>query len=207
MTNVASTKVRAVVLCSGNGSNFEAIARNVQKGSLPLELLAMICDQPGAKAIERARNLGVPTVVLPKKKEESRANYDLQLNAEIKRLKPDLLVLAGFMRLLAPSTLALCKIINIHPSLLPEFPGKDAYLQAYDAGVKATGITVHWVDEGIDTGPIIAQRRFEIGDCTSVEEVQARGIAIEQEFYSEVLAQVVHYWNEVNQGDTRVRTH
>jgi len=172
--------VSLAVFASGNGSNFEAIAKK-------FNISLLVCDKPGAKVIERASNYGVPSLVLSPKDYPSKDSYE---EAILTRLKADnigLIALAGYMRIIGATILNEYenRIINIHPSLLPAFPGKDAVKQAYDYGVKISGVTVHYVDAGIDTGQIIDQRAVEVGE--SLEAFEKEIHKVEHQLYVDVL--------------------
>ncbi|MEO0236268.1 MAG: phosphoribosylglycinamide formyltransferase, partial [candidate division WOR-3 bacterium] len=165
-----------VILASGNGSNFEAIVRKIVKNNWPITVKALITDNPLAYAIQRARRLKVPTIILDYKSFKSKEDYNKTLLEKLVDLKPDLVVLAGYMRILPPFIVERFRyrIINIHPALLPAFPGLNAIERAYKAGCKITGITIHYVDEGVDTGPIIEQAALRIRKGESLEELERR---------------------------------
>lgn len=150
---------RVVVLASGRGSNFAALARAVDAGECRADLVALISDRPKAEALERASTRGMPTTVVPKAKGEDREAWSTRLLDAVRAHRPDLVVLAGFMKVLGPSFVDAFerRIVNVHPSLLPSFPGLDAPGQAIAAGVHVSGCTVHLVDRHVDTGPILAQ--------------------------------------------------
>ena len=150
--------MRVGVLASGGGSNFQALtAALAADASARVELL--LCNVPGAKALERAEALGVASVLLDHRQFASRAEFDAELVKTLRAHRIELVCLAGYMRLVSPAFLGAFpqRVINVHPALLPAFPGLHAARQALEAGVKVTGCTVHFVDEGTDTGPIIAQ--------------------------------------------------
>ena len=153
--------MRVAILVSGRGSNMEAIIKTKQAGGLPrAEIALVLSDTPDAPALEKARNLGVQTVFLdPKPYRKKREEYDAAVVQVLKEHNIEFIVLAGFMRLLTPVLLDAFsnRIINIHPALLPAFPGLHAQKQALDYGAKVSGCTVHFVDKGVDTGPIILQ--------------------------------------------------
>ena len=150
---------RIGVLLSGRGSNFEALAESIRAGRLPnAEIALVVSNREGAPGIEKAQARGIPTRVIPSKGLEREA-YDRQVAAALQEARVDLVCLAGFMRLLSPYFVAAFpqRILNIHPSLLPSFPGLEAQRQALEYGVKFSGCTVHFVDENLDAGPIVAQ--------------------------------------------------
>lgn len=182
------------IFASGSGSNFQAIVEAVKSGSLQANISLMVCDKVGAFAIERAKKENIPQFVFTAKDYNSKAEYEKEILNKLREYDIDLIVLAGYMRLIGSTLLREFegKIINIHPSLLPAFPGKDAIGQALNAKVKVSGVTVHFVDEGMDTGPIIAQKEIEISDDESLESLQTKIHAIEHELYPAVLQKVLH---------------
>ncbi|MBP2132855.1 phosphoribosylglycinamide formyltransferase-1 [Methanomicrobium sp. W14] len=148
------------VLASGRGSNFQAVIDKITEGSINAEIICLITDNPDAYSIKRAVNAGIPAKVIDYRSFKSRDEYNISLCQAMKEINPDLFVLAGYMRLLDKKTAGEFKdrMINIHPALLPSFTGLHAQRQAIDYGVKIAGCTVHFVDEGMDSGPIILQR-------------------------------------------------
>jgi phosphoribosylglycinamide formyltransferase 1 len=184
------SKIRAAVFASGTGSNFEAIMR---KRNLACEIVVLICDKPGASVIEKASNRGVQTFVLNPKEFSTKEEYEMQILHVLQKLDVSWIFLAGYMRLIGPTLLNtyVGRIVNIHPSLLPAFPGKNAIGQALEAGVKVTGVTIHFVDEGMDTGPIIFQREIDIVEDDTEETLQVRIQQVEHELYPEVINQLV----------------
>lgn len=183
---------RLGILISGRGSNFEAIARNVAAGTIPAEIAVVLSNRPDAAGIETARRLGLHTVVLPSRGLD-RDVYDRALADEIERCQVDLVCLAGFMRLLSAGFIRRFpnRILNIHPSLLPAFPGLDAQHQALAHGVKIAGCTVHFVDEDLDAGPIVLQAAVPVLDDDTVATLSARILAEEHRIYSEAIRLVL----------------
>jgi len=179
---------RLGILLSGRGSNFEAIARQVGSGAIDAEIAVVICNRPDARGLETAQSLSLPAVCLPSKGLD-REIYDRSVIAELKRREVDLVCLAGFMRLLSAGFIREFphRILNIHPSLLPAFPGLDAQHQALQHGVKITGCTVHFVDEELDAGPIVLQSAVEVRDKDTVETLSARILAEEHRIYPEAI--------------------
>jgi phosphoribosylglycinamide formyltransferase-1 len=179
---------RLGILLSGRGSNFEAIADNIAAGNLDAEIAVVIANRPEARGLEVARQRGLPTVCLPSKGLD-REVYDRQLVEELKRSQVELVCLAGFMRLLSAHFVREFpqRILNIHPSLLPAFPGLDAQYQALQHGVKITGCTVHFVDECLDAGPILIQAAVPVLDEDTVESLSARILKEEHRIYSEAI--------------------
>lgn len=186
-------KKRIGVLLSGRGSNFEALAESVAAGRIPsAEIAIVISNREGAPGIDRARARGIETCVIPSKGLERQA-YDRQVVAALQEKKVDLVCLAGFMRLLSPYFIAAFpgRILNIHPSLLPAFPGLEAQRQALEYGVKFTGCSVHFVDENLDAGPIITQAVVPVRDDDTVESLSERILKEEHRVYSEAVRVVL----------------
>ena len=177
------------VLVSGSGTNLQAILDAVEDGSLNARVRVVISNRPGVLALERAAKAGVATECLPHQEYPSRDAFDEALVATLRRHGAQWVVLAGFMRLLTPCMLRAFegRIVNIHPSLLPAFPGTRAQEQALHYGVKVTGCTVHFVDEGVDTGPVIGQRAVAVADDDSVETLTQRILTAEHALLVDVL--------------------
>ncbi len=184
---------RIGVLLSGRGSNFEALAENVAAGRIPnAEIAIVISNREGAPGVERARTRGIETRVIPSKGLEREA-YDRLVVAALQEKQVDLVCLAGFMRLLSPYFVATFRnrILNIHPSLLPAFPGLEAQRQALEYGVKWSGCTVHFVDENLDAGPILVQTPVPVRDDDTPETLAARILKEEHRIYSEAVRLVL----------------
>ena len=183
---------RLGILLSGRGSNFEAIADNVKAGKLPAEIAIVISNRPDAAGIESARQRGLNAVVIPSKLRR-REEHDAEVIAALKKANVDLVCLAGYMRLLSATFVQAFprKILNIHPSLLPAFPGLDAQKQALEYGVKVTGCTVHFVDEHLDHGPIVLQSAVPVHDDDTVEALSVRILREEHLAYSEAIRRVL----------------
>jgi phosphoribosylglycinamide formyltransferase-1 len=179
--------VRVAVLASGEGTNLQALLDRVH-GRDGITVVAVASDRPTARALERARVAGVTTSVFELEQYEDRAARDRAIAAWLAERGTELVVLAGYMQLLSPEFLRAFsgRVINVHPALLPAFPGLRAIEQALDYGVKVFGVTVHFVDEGVDTGPVILQRAFEL-DAQRVEEVRERLQPIEHELLPEAV--------------------
>jgi phosphoribosylglycinamide formyltransferase-1 len=171
---------RVAVLLSGRGSNFVALAQACARGEVPAQLVLVIANVPDASGLERARELGVPCLPIPSKG-LSREEHEGKMIEAIGRARADWVCLAGFMRLLSPAFVAHFpqRILNIHPALLPSFPGLDAQHQAWEYGAKVSGCTVHLVDAGCDTGPIVLQRTVPVLEGDSADSLAAR--ILEQE--------------------------
>jgi phosphoribosylglycinamide formyltransferase-1 len=180
------------MLLSGRGSNFLAIAHNIRSGALPgVEIAVVISNVEDAPGMATARELGLPSVVHASKGRK-RAEHDADMLATLRAHHVDLVCLAGYMRLLSPQFIAAFprRILNIHPSLLPAFPGLDAQQQAFDYGVKVAGCTVHFVDEHLDHGAIILQRVVPVLDSDDAHSLAERILAEEHQAYSEAIARV-----------------
>jgi len=171
----------------GTGSTLQAI---LDDPSLGPQVVAAGTDVPDCAAMERAERSGVPTFAVPLRDYPDRAAWNADLAAAIAKHEPDLVVLAGFMRILAPEVVARFRIVNTHPALLPAFPGAHAVREALAAGVPHTGVTVHWVDEGVDTGPVIAQVSVAILPDDDEETLRARVQVAEKPLYVETLKQL-----------------
>jgi phosphoribosylglycinamide formyltransferase-1 len=176
---------RLGILLSGRGSNFEAIADNVAAGSIGAEIAVVISNKPEARGLELARQRGLNAVCLPSKGLD-REVYDRTVIAELKKNNVDLVCLAGYMRLLSAGFIRAFpeRILNIHPSLLPAFPGLDAQHQALAHGVRISGCTVHFVDEDLDAGPILIQTTVPVEDADTVDTLSARILKEEHKAYS-----------------------
>jgi phosphoribosylglycinamide formyltransferase-1 len=180
-------KKRIGVLLSGRGSNFEALAESVSAGRIPdAEIAIVISNQPDAQGLQRAERRGIPSRMIPSKGLQREA-YDRQVLAVLQEYKVDLICLAGYMRLLSSYFVAAFpeKILNIHPSLLPSFPGLESQKQALEHGVKFAGCTVHFVDENLDAGPIILQAVVPVLDGDSEHTLSERILKEEHRIYSE----------------------
>jgi phosphoribosylglycinamide formyltransferase-1 len=182
-------KKRIGVLLSGRGSNFEALSESVAAGRIPnAEIAIVISNREGAPGIQRAESRGIRTRVIPSKGLEREA-YDRQVVAVLNDHKVDLICLAGYMRLLSPYFVAAFpnRILNIHPSLLPSFPGLESQRQALEYGVKFAGCTVHFVDENLDAGPIVLQAVVPVEDKDTEESLSQRILREEHRIYSEAV--------------------
>lgn len=186
-----SSSFRIAVFASGQGSNFQALVDAERKGQLGgAEIVLLVSDKPLAPVVKRANEAGIPCFVFDPKSYATREDYEIDIDAELTKYGVDLVVLAGYMRLLTSVIVNKYegRMINIHPSLLPAFPGKNAIGQAIDYGVKLTGVTVHFVDGGMDTGAVIAQRSVVIEDKDSLESLTDKIHAVEMLLYPEVVS-------------------
>ncbi|MFS1564082.1 MAG: phosphoribosylglycinamide formyltransferase [Candidatus Arsenophonus phytopathogenicus] len=178
-----------IVLISGNGSNLQAIIDACQKQSIAAKISAVFSDNPTAYGLERAKQAAIPTVVMQKTDYADNHAYDASLMTEIARYKPDLIVLAGYMRILKPRFVShyLGKIINIHPSLLPKYPGLDTHRKALANGDKEHGTSIHFVTEKLDSGPIILQAKVPIFAGDQPQDIIARVQTQEHRIYPLVI--------------------
>ena len=182
-------KTPVAVLLSGRGSNFEALHRATREGRLAAKIVLVLSNVPSAPGIERARSLGLPTAVVPSRGAGSRAAHEGRVREEIERAGAEWICLAGYMRLLSADFVAAFenRILNIHPSLLPSFPGLDVQQAAVDHGVRVSGCTVHFVDAGLDSGPIVGQRAVPVRSDDDAESLAARILREEHQLYAEAL--------------------
>ena len=183
---------RIAIFASGSGSNFEAIVEAYKRGELNAEPSLCFCDKPGAYVTERARRLGIPVMVASPRDFPSKADYETFVGEKLKEMEIDLICLAGYMRLIGPTLLEQFaeRIINIHPSLLPAFKGAHAIRDAFDYGVKVYGVTIHYVDETLDGGKIIAQGAFPYeGD--DIEELETRIHKLEHQLYPQTINKTI----------------
>ncbi|MGO4541929.1 phosphoribosylglycinamide formyltransferase [Paenibacillus sp. 2TAB19] len=181
--------LRIAVFASGQGSNFQAIVDAVQEGKLDVTIELLVCDKPAAPVVERAQKAGVDTFLFTPKEYPSREAYETEIIAELQRRGVELIVLAGYMRIITSVLVEpfYGRMINIHPALLPAFPGVNGIGQALEYGVKLTGVTVHYVDGGMDSGPIIAQTAVEVLDGDTEASLAPRIHAAEQALLPSVI--------------------
>jgi phosphoribosylglycinamide formyltransferase-1 len=181
--------VRLAILLSGRGSNFAAIHQAIADRKLDAQIICVISNRPEAPGLARARELGLSAHVVDHRAFPTRAAHEEEVLRILAEAEPDFICLAGYMRLLSPTFIAAYahRILNIHPSLLPAFPGVDAQAQALAYGVKVSGCTVHFVDENLDAGPIIVQRPVEVRDGDDVDALAARILEQEHVAYVEAL--------------------
>ena len=183
---------RLAILLSGRGSNFEAIADSIRQGRLPARIEVVASNLASAAGLEKARRRGLKTLVIPSRG-VPREVYDRSLVNELKRHRVDLVCLAGFMRILSPAFVRSFpnRILNIHPSLLPAFPGLHPQRQALEYGVRFSGCTVHLVDEGVDSGPILLQAAVPVLESDDEESLAARILAEEHRLYPQAIGMLV----------------
>jgi len=184
---------KIALFASGNGSNFQAIIDEIANGNLHAEIAALVTDKPDCFAVARAQHNHIPVFSFTPKNYISKEEYEKEIVAFLIEKNVSLLVLAGYMRLVGEVLLSAFpnRIINIHPALLPAFPGKNGIQQAYNYGVKIFGVTVHYVDAGMDTGKIIAQECFKAKGTETLEEIEHQIHSIEHQLYSKVIREVL----------------
>lgn len=186
---------RIAVFASGRGSNFSALLRAARAGEFPAEIVLLLADKEGAGALETARENGVDTFVLdsPRAKGRLSRGEEVAFTEACERARADWICLAGFMRILSGPLLERYnnRILNIHPALLPAFPGLDAQRQAFEHGVRVAGCTVHFVDAGVDTGPIVMQRAVPVLDDDGPDDLAARILEQEHEIYAQALRRLL----------------
>jgi len=184
---------KIAVFASGNGTNFQAIIEHIERGHLEAEVAVLVTDKPDCFAVERANNHNIPVFAFNPKNYASKGEYEKIIASILIEKEVSLIVLAGYMRLIGEVLLNMFsnRIINIHPALLPAFPGKNAIQQAYHHGVKIFGVTVHYVDSGIDSGKIIAQESCNTNGTETLQEITQKIHAIEYKLYSEVINKVL----------------
>lgn len=177
------------VFASGRGTNFSAIARAVKKGKIKANLALLVCDNPKAGVINRAKKFGVKIALVKREDFSSKKDFEDRILEHLAENKIDLVALAGFMRVLSPEFVKQYKnrILNIHPALLPSFKGTEGIKDAFDYGVKITGVTVHFVDEKMDSGPIILQKTVKIEQDDTLESLEAKIHKVEHKLYPEAI--------------------
>ena len=200
-------KKRIAVLASGRGSNFQAVIEAVTAGRIPAACVALITDNPGAYAIERAQKANVPVIILDYSSFPSRSAYEQALLAAMQQQKADLFVLAGYMRILGTAIVQAFpgKIVNIHPALLPGFTGLHAQRQAVAYGVKVAGCTVHFVDENLDCGPIILQKCIPVLEDDDEDSLAGRILIEEHKCYPEAIRLFCEDRLEITGRTVRIR--
>ncbi|MBT2732439.1 phosphoribosylglycinamide formyltransferase [Carnobacterium sp. ISL-102] len=185
--------MRIAVFASGNGSNFQAIAEAIASKQVDATICFLFCDNPKAYVIDRAKKIGIPYTVFSPKNYDSRVAYETELLKRLEINEVDLVVLAGYMRIIGPTLLTAYanRILNIHPSLLPCFPGRSSIRDAFEANEKKTGVTVHFIDEGVDTGPIIAQEQVEISPEDTLDSLEAKIHQVEHRLFPQVIQELI----------------
>ena len=201
------SEFRIVVLASGSGTNLQAILDQLH-GREGIEVVGVGSDKPGARALERAVAADVETAVFPTDAYEDRTGRDAAMADWIEARRADLIVLAGYMQLLSEPFVARFhnRVVNVHPALLPSFPGLDAIGQALEAGVEVTGVTVHFVDEGVDTGPSILQREVPVPPGRDRAELETAVHAVEHQLYPEAIRMIAEGRVRIDADDAGVVT-
>jgi phosphoribosylglycinamide formyltransferase-1 len=184
---------RLAVFASGSGTNFEAIAQACADGRIDAQVVLLVCDNPKAGVLDRADRLGVPTFTFVPKTYYDKSEYEGQILQRLQAANIDLICLAGYMRIIGPTLLEAfpMRIINLHPALLPSFPGAHGIADAYNYGVKVFGITIHFVDEGVDTGKIINQFAFHAEPDDTLETVETKIHQLEHKYFPVVINDVI----------------
>ena len=182
---MGQSKINLAVLASGNGTNFQAIVDSVKRKELAVNLALLVTDNPDAFVLKRAEKAGVKSVLVKREDYSSKREFEDEIIRVLKENRIDLIIMAGFMRMVSPQFVGCYKnrILNIHPSLLPAFKGADAIKDAFEYGAKVTGVTVHFVDEEMDHGPIILQAAVEIKEKDTLETLEERIHAAEHKLY------------------------
>ena len=196
---------RIVVLASGSGTNLQAIIERLN-GRDGIEVAGVGSDKPDARALERARGAGIETAVFPGEEYADRAARDMAMGDWIEGLGADLVVLAGYMQLLSEAFVGRFRyrVVNVHPALLPSFPGLDAIGQALEAGVEVTGVTVHFVDEGVDTGPVLAQREVPVPAGCDRAALEKLVHAAEHELYPRAIRMIAEGRVRIDASEPRL---
>lgn len=186
---MSGRRAKIGILVSGNGTNLQAILDSVEQKKVPAEVAVVISNKAEAFALERAHKKGVPTKVVSHADFPDREAFENRLISELEAAQADLVVLAGFMRVLSPHFVKhfAGRILNIHPALLPSFPGTHAIAEAWDYGVRVTGVTVHFVDEGTDTGPIILQEPVTVSQKETLESLEEKIHSVEHRLFPEAI--------------------
>ncbi|MDA5632525.1 MULTISPECIES: phosphoribosylglycinamide formyltransferase [Rhizobium/Agrobacterium group] len=182
---LSSGRTRVVVFISGSGSNMVSLAKACQAADFPAEIVCVISDKASAGGLKKAQHLGIPTLVFERKTYASKVEHEGAILAALGEIAPDIICLAGYMRLISGDFIAPYegRIINIHPSLLPLFPGLNTHQRAIDSGMKISGCTVHFVTEGMDEGPTIAQGAVPVFSNDTAEKLAARLLSVEHQLY------------------------
>jgi phosphoribosylglycinamide formyltransferase-1 len=200
-----SSAFKLVVLASGTGTNLQAIIDRLHRRD-GIEVAGVGSDKPDARALERAREAGIEAAVFPSEEYADRAERDAAMGDWIDGLGADLIALAGYMQLLSEPFVGRFRhrIVNVHPALLPSFPGLDAIGQALEAGVEVTGVTVHFVDEGVDTGPVLAQREVPMPADRDRAALEERLHAVEHDLYPEAIRMIAEGRVRIDASEPRL---
>ena len=187
-----SLALKLVVLISGNGSNLGAIIREIQQGKLNAQIVQVISNQPGAYGLTRAKEANIPTTIINHEDYDSRESFDKSLSQAIDQYQPDLVVLAGFMRILSDEFVEhyMGRLINIHPSLLPKYQGLNTHQRVLDAGEAEHGVTVHYVIPELDSGPVILQASIPVLESDNIKSLKTRIHKAEHQVYPEAIRRI-----------------
>ncbi|MFC6163725.1 phosphoribosylglycinamide formyltransferase [Lactiplantibacillus dongliensis] len=185
---------KLAVFASGNGTNFTALQQAITARSLPAEIVLLVCDHEDAPVLKRAQAVNVPVLVVNFKHYANKAAAEAIMLTALQAHQVEAVLLAGYMRIIGPTLLAAYphRIINLHPALLPKFPGRHGIEDAFAAGVTETGVTIHYIDAGIDTGQIIAQRTVPVKATDTVDTLATRIHQVEHQFYPDVLQSLIN---------------
>jgi phosphoribosylglycinamide formyltransferase-1 len=183
---------KIAIFASGNGSNFQALIDEIENGNLTAEIAVLVTDKPDCLAVERAQKHNIPVFSFTANNYTSKEEYEREIAFYLIKKNVSLIVLAGYMRIIGEVLLTAFpnRIINIHPALLPAFPGKNGIQQAYNYGVKVFGVTVHYVDAGVDTGKIIAQESFLAEENETLQKIEKKIHTIEHQLYPKVIREI-----------------
>ena len=187
--NYKDKRVKLAIFASGNGSNFSAILKAIKQGRIKTGLVVLVCDKPEARVISRAKKAKAAVILVKREDFASRPDFEAAIIQRLKNYKIELICLAGFMCMLSPSFVRKYRnrIMNIHPSLLPAFKGSHAIKDALEAGVASTGVTVHFVDEEMDHGPVILQQKVRITSKDTLVSLEKRVHSIEHKLYPQAI--------------------
>lgn len=192
--------MKLAIFASGNGSNFQAIAEAVKSGEIDAEITLLFSDKKDAYVVQRAKALQIPVIAFSPKDFDSKAMYEAEILHLLEEEQIDLVVLAGYMRIIGPTLLEVFsnRMVNIHPSLLPNFPGLNGIKDAFCAKVAETGVTIHYVDDGVDTGPIIAQEKVMIEGNDTLASLEEKIHNVEHKLFPSILAKLIKTWQGEN---------
>ena len=184
---------KIAIFASGEGSNFTALCQAFKREKMPVQVALLVCDHQNVLVLQRAKNESVPTLVVNFRDYPDKASAEAVIAAKLAAEQIDFILLAGYMRIIGPTLLAgyAGKMVNIHPALLPSFPGRHGIEDAYEAGVSTTGVTIHWVDAGVDSGQIIAQRQVPIYNTDQLTDLEQRIHQVEHKFYPAVVKELL----------------
>ena len=184
---------KIAIFASGEGSNITALCQAFKREKMSVQVVLLVCDHQNVPVLQRAKNEGVPTLVVNFRNYPDKASAEAVIAARLAAEQIDFILLAGYMRIIGPTLLAgyAGKMVNIHPALLPSFPGRQGIEDAYEAGVSITGVTIHWVDADVDSGQIIAQRQVPIYKTDQLTDLEQRIHQVEHKFYPSVVKELL----------------